>query len=92
MILGILSAGLIIYAVNTTLNSQLIYGGLIGLVGTSILNTVYARRWEAVKSKARQNAIKISYHLPAMRFSKNRFVRLFFQNYFVWSLVSSLFQ
>lgn len=44
VILGVLSASLIIYALNTTLDSRLIYSGLVGLIGTSILNTIYARR------------------------------------------------
>jgi hypothetical protein len=41
---GVLSAGLILYSVNTTLDSLLIYGGMVGLVGTAILNAIFARR------------------------------------------------
>ncbi len=44
VILGVLSAGLITYSINTSLNSVLIYGGIIGLIITVILNAVYARR------------------------------------------------
>ena len=44
VILAVLSAGLILYAVNTTLNSWLIYGGMIGLIATAILNAIYAKR------------------------------------------------
>lgn len=44
VILGFASAGLILYAVNTSLNMWLIYAGMVGLVGTSILNSIFARR------------------------------------------------
>ena len=44
VILGFISAGLILYAVNTTLDMWLIYSGMIGLVGTSILNSIFVRR------------------------------------------------
>ena len=42
--LAVLSAGLIIYAVNNDLNAYLIYGGMIGLIATAILNAVFTRR------------------------------------------------
>ena len=44
VILGFTSAGLIIYAVNTSLNTWLIYGGMVGLIGTAILNSIFARK------------------------------------------------
>ena len=44
VILAVVSAGLILYAVNTTLNSWLIYGGMTGLIATAILNAIYANR------------------------------------------------
>ena len=44
VVLGILSGGLILYAVNTDLNSSFIYGGLIGLVTTVILNAIFTKR------------------------------------------------
>lgn len=45
VILSVVSAGLILYAVNTDLNANLIYGGMIGLVATAVLNAVFARRY-----------------------------------------------
>jgi mercuric ion transport protein len=44
VIIGIVSAGVIIYSVNTNMNSSLIYGGLAGLVATAILNAIYTKR------------------------------------------------
>lgn len=44
VILAVLSACLILYTVNMTLNSWLIYGGIIGLVATAVLNAVYTKR------------------------------------------------
>lgn len=44
VILGFTSAGLIIYAVNTSLNMWLIYGGMVGLIGTATLNSIFARK------------------------------------------------
>ncbi len=43
-VFGVLSAVLILHAVNTDLNAYLIYGGLIGLAVTAVLNTIYAKR------------------------------------------------
>ena len=39
----ILSAVLILYAVNTNPNSYLIYGGMIGLITAAVLNAIYAK-------------------------------------------------
>jgi mercuric ion transport protein len=44
VILSVFSAGLILYSVNTTLDDWLIYGGMTGLVGAAVLNSVFARR------------------------------------------------
>lgn len=44
VILNILGAASIIYAVNTDMNANLIYGGMIGLIAAAILNSVFARR------------------------------------------------
>lgn len=44
VILSVLSAGLILYAVNTDMNANFIYGGMAGLAASAILNAVFARR------------------------------------------------
>ena len=44
VVLAVLSAGSILYAVNTSLDSRLIYGGMVGLVAAAILNSILARR------------------------------------------------
>lgn len=44
VITGVLSTGLIVYSVNTSLDSSLIYSGMFGLIATAILNAVYAKR------------------------------------------------
>lgn len=44
VILGTVSAGMIIYSVNSDMNAYWIYGGLTGLAATAILNAIYARK------------------------------------------------
>lgn len=44
VILSVLGAASIIYAVNTDMNANVIYGGMAGLIGAAILNAVFARK------------------------------------------------
>ena len=44
VMLSVLSAVLILYAVNTNPNSYLIYGGMMGLITAAVLNAIYAKR------------------------------------------------
>lgn len=44
VVLSVLSAGLILYAVNSDMSANFIYSGMAGLAATAILNAVFARR------------------------------------------------
>lgn len=44
VILSVLGAALILYSVNTDMNANVIYGGMIGLIAAAVLNSVFARR------------------------------------------------
>lgn len=44
VILSVFSAFAIIYAVNTDMSANFIYGGMIGLAATAVLNAIFTKR------------------------------------------------